>query len=140
MVPPNRVNPTRLWPATGLAWLLVLLLAVTTPLGLTNRAHQDQLLDPLFPHAHPGHQHGAHVAPSAPGDHLPDEAAEAGGPMLQRGAGAEAVSPGLGLAPLPGSSEVLLHVGGAYRQGIPESSRPSDWTRLVEAPPPRAAA
>ncbi len=140
MVPSDRVTPTRLWPAPAFVWLLVLLLAVTMPLGVTNRAHQDQLLDPLFPHAHPGHQHGVHVASSGPDGGLPGEAAETGRPMLQRGSGAEAVSPALGLAPLPGSSEVPLHVGEGYVSRVPESTRPLDWTRLVEAPPPRAAA
>ncbi len=36
------------------AYLLVLMLASSSPIGTGRGAHRDALLDPLFPHLHPG--------------------------------------------------------------------------------------
>ncbi len=124
------------WRISGLVWLLVALLAVTTPLGMGEGTHRDQLLDPLLPHPHVGHEHGA-AARSADA-----QRAVVSWPHAALGQGttaADAVATGPGLPPVPPS--VLASLGPVRAQPLRlvDGTTPSGWTDRPPPRPPRAA-
>jgi hypothetical protein len=80
--------------------VLALLLIVLTPVGTGSGVHRDQVLDPLFPHVHPGAPpmagRAASVAPRVPGQAL--------------GAGGDAASLSLGTGLTPTNPTLLVHL------------------------------
>ena len=140
MVPPDRVSFLRGGLGPVLAWLLVLLLTVTTPLGLVDHAHQGQLLDPLFPHPHLGHQHSAAATTDLANDApRTARATDLNWPALERGtaAGSDATA-GVGLVPLPVSGDIWFRVDEAQQRWVPDLRPLIDWIAPLDVPPPRA--
>jgi hypothetical protein len=72
-------------------WLVVVMLATTTPFGTDDAEHRDQLLHSVFPHLHVLDSHEVKQTETLPA-HQP-------GPALGAGSGADGVAAGLALTP-----------------------------------------
>jgi hypothetical protein len=110
---------------TLVIYVEVLLLALTSPIGVGRGAHRDQLLDPVFPHVHPDQ------APPAPaGTNTLATGTHRHAPAWGAGAGLESVGYAEVLAPTP-SSETIVRA--LLRRLIPSSDR---LPRALPDPPP----
>ena len=118
-------------PATLLAFLLLLLLAVTTPIGTGDGVHNSVLLHPLFAHTHlingriVSHQ-ASEQAPVEQRAQPPD------GPAIGAEAGAAGAALGVALSPTVPFQDFTVHTPGPYRLASSQGSAPKE---RVEAPP-----
>lgn len=119
-------------PATISAFLLLLTLSVTTPMGTSNGVHDSVLLHPLFGHTHliggriVSHQQAAVQPAPAPTSHAPAVGAEAGASA----AGGVAIAPSL-----PFQDVRLVHTAGAQVLAF-EPLQPRDRVTAPPDPPP----
>jgi hypothetical protein len=112
--------------------VLVALLVLTTPLGTGDSLHQADLLHPLLPHVHL--INGKVVTHQASGDS--SDAQTTAGPAIGGGAGSDAASAGLGLAPtVPALPEAVLVLVPGRRIAV-EQSIPSGRVEAPPDPPP----
>jgi hypothetical protein len=112
--------------------ILALLLVVMTPVGTAQGPHQDQVLDPLFPHVHRGYEQ-ARIALATPPRVLEPRAQ---GPALGAGSGADSATFSLGLTPpLPGALALELADASVWRLA-PDRSRPPHAFRDPPPDPP----
>ena len=120
-------------PATLLAFLLLLLLAVTTPTGTGDGVHNSVLLHPLFAHTHlingriVTHQSGE----SAVAASTTSATSTQDGPAIGAEAGAAAAA-GAALSPTVPLQDFVIHTGQPYRL---ITSHPAQPTSRAEAPP-----
>lgn len=117
------------------AYLLVLTLASSSPIGTGRGAHRDALLDPLFPHLHPG-------APTEQvyGADQPVFDDHRAGPALGAGAGASAAAAGAALTPpMPARAVLLPLAGSPDRLVATDLQLPRAQREAPPDPPPDAA-
>jgi hypothetical protein len=117
-------------------WTMVVMLAVTTPVGTDDAEHRDLLLHPIFPHLHieNGHLviHAAHASRAA--QTLP---ARKPGPALGAATGADGVSLGLALTPpVPGLEARWSAPGAAMRLRDEDQPLPTGRAEAPPDPPP----
>jgi hypothetical protein len=125
-------------PATLVAFLLLLMLAATTPTGTGSGVHASLLLHPIFSHLHLiDGRIVPHEQVAAPVNQLP---LTTSGPAIGGGAGASAIADGLALSPaLPWQEPVILaHPRDGYAPL--EVIMPRGTTTPPPHPPPIVAA
>lgn len=122
-------------PATLLAFLLLLMLSVTTPTGTGDGVHSAVLLHPLFAHTHVVdgrivvHQPFGEQAPaSTPVD-------PQAGPAIGAEAGA-AAAVGLAISPTLPLHDFTFEFGTAVRWPLPDTRAPIGLTVAPPDPPP----
>jgi len=115
-----------------LGYVLAFLLMGTSPVGMGQGVHQNQLLDALVPHVHL--DAGQVVPPSAS---PPPSEAYGHGPALGAGAGAAASALGLGLIPaLPTRVVALTTASERWLVSIEDDARPPEQAEAPPDPPP----
>jgi hypothetical protein len=129
----------RLVGAAGV-WAMVVMLAVTTPVGTDDAEHRDLLLHPIFPHLHieNGHVviHAPHAA-KAP-QTLP---ARKPGPALGAATGADSAALGLAITPpVPGQDVGWPAAGAAQRLTDDDHPLPAGRAEAPPDPPPTLTA
>ena len=118
-----------------IAVLLVFNLALSAPLGVTDRAHRDQALDWVFPHLH---LHTDAPPAAAAGSGMPT-AAPPGRAAWEAGSGLDSPAPGLGLTPPLPLGAALDDAPAFGRLLTPPSRLPAGWIEAPPDPPPTAA-
>ena len=123
-------------PATLLAFLLLLMLAVTTPMGTGDGIHDSVLLHPLFSHSHlvdgriVSHEQLARVAANA----SPDLSK---GPAIGAGAGASAaLADAVAISPTLPWQDLQLTTLPPLASRIHEATMPTGWVTAPPDPPP----
>ena len=115
-------------------YLLVLLLAGTSPLGTEQGAHLGQVLHPVFAH-HMASDHGAAHHPGQPVTENHQR-----GPAVGAGAGAAfAAEGGIALAPPLPVADVFELFGEGRRLTVPRQLAPMGRLEAPVSPPPRSA-
>jgi len=117
-------------------YLLVLLLAGTSPVGTGRGVHRDQLVDLLVPHVH--FPEGAAALTDRPPRPLTSDTSS--GPSLGAGVGADGASLGMALTPpLPGVGQLAIPAD-ARRLECVDALSPGSYADAPPDPPPPAAA
>jgi len=112
--------------------LLVLLLALTTPIGTGSGVHQDDLLHPLLPHVHL--VNGRVVSHQQALDSTPQSTTA--GPAIGAGAGSDQADAGVAVSPpLPVVSAMLAPNQPDWRFGL-DSLAPQGRVDAPPDPPP----
>ena len=116
--------------------LLVVLLALTTPVGTGTGVHQDDLLHPVFPHVHLINGRVMSDAQLAVATRQATPAAPSRAPALGAGTGAASFAPGMAIGP-------YMPILGFVLAAPPESPlpaadirAPSEFRDAPEDPPP----
>jgi hypothetical protein len=119
-------------PATLLAFLLLLMLSVTTPTGTGDGVHSSVLLHPLFSHTHVVngrivvHQQFDESSAPAPSSSGPSIGAEAGA----------SVAVGLAISPTLPFQDLRIQAGGIIRWPALEALPPRGLVIAPPDPPP----
>jgi hypothetical protein len=122
----------RSFPATLVAFVLLLMLSVTTPTGTGNSVHDSVLLHPLFSHTHlvggrlVTHDQLASATASAP----------VHGPAIGSEAGAAAAAAGPAMSPTVPLQDLRLGTVQIFRFPLTESMPPRGLVTAPPDPPP----
>jgi hypothetical protein len=119
-------------PASLVGLLLLVMLAATTPTGTGDRAHQNQLLHPLFAHVHLiNGQMVTHATGAAEPVRPP-----AAGVALGAGMPLEAGGDGLVIIPALSVADMTLPIGAAARGLEADIAQPTERDDAPPDPPP----
>jgi hypothetical protein len=122
-------------PATLVAFVLLLMLSVTTPTGTGDGVHESVLLHPLFSHTHVvgGRLVTHNQMATAPSTTAPEPSR---GPAIGAEAGAAAAVAGLAISPTMPLQDLRLTVTAPHAYPIPRLAQPRGLVTPPPDPPP----
>jgi hypothetical protein len=122
-------------PATLVAFVLLLMLSVTTPTGTGDGVHESVLLHPLFSHTHLiGGRLVTHNQMASAASTTSSEPSK--GPAIGAEAGAAAAVGGLAISPTVPLQDLRLSVTAPHTYPIPRFEQPRGLVTAPPDPPP----